>query len=148
MIGAYPDFFSGAALRNPVIACGDISSTDIPDWYFAEFGLDYPIPSLPKSEKLIPPLVSNDAFALLQAASPLRNIDKIEVPVYIFLGASDRRVSNVHGIAFYHALKARYGAEKEVQLFVFEGEGHPLDGVETATATFELMRDLFGRLRK
>ena len=36
VIGQYPDLFSGAVLRNPVISLGDVWSTDIPDWYFEE----------------------------------------------------------------------------------------------------------------
>lgn len=41
VIGQFPDMFTAAGIRNPVISCGEFSITDIPDWYFFEFGLPY-----------------------------------------------------------------------------------------------------------
>jgi acylaminoacyl-peptidase len=167
VIGQYPDFFSAAALRNPVISASDVSNTDIPDWYFAEFGLGYPLASSPVSSyegdaktvlspqtsSDIPPLVDGDAFAKLQAASPTRYLDDMKVPVLLMIGAADRRVAPAQGILFYHALKARYSqAEKaaqgaKVDMLVFEGESHPLDGVEASRVGFEAIRDWFMEAR-
>ncbi|KAF8188652.1 Alpha/Beta hydrolase protein [Pholiota molesta] len=167
LIGQYPDFFSAAALRNPVISASDVSNTDIPDWYFAEFGLGYPLASSPASSyegdartvlppqtsSEIPPLVDGDAFAKLQAASPTRYLDDMKVPVLLMIGAADRRVAPAQGILFYHALKARYSQAAKaaqgakVDMLVFEGESHPLDGVEASRVLFEATRDWFKAAR-
>ncbi|CAA7262322.1 unnamed protein product [Cyclocybe aegerita] len=154
LIGKYPDFFSAAVLRNPVISVGEISSTDIPDWYFSEFGVSYPVssslrPGIDTSPSpnvsTPPPLMSLEIFERLQAASPTAYIDSVRVPVLLLIGKSDRRVATSHGIAYYHALKVRYtGKEKEgrkVELLAFDGEGHPIDGVEAAKVVFEATRD-------
>jgi len=75
--------------------------------------------------------------------------------VLLLIGAADRRVAPSQGIDFYHALKARYASRSEatapgvhdkyesrkVEMLVFEGESHPLDGVEAAKATFEVTRE-------
>ncbi|KAF8970622.1 Alpha/Beta hydrolase protein [Flammula alnicola] len=160
LIGQYPDFFSAAILRNPVISVGEISLTDIPDWYFSEFGLPYPLSSSSPSgsssdgaNEALPPFVTVDTFAKLQAASPVAYIDSIKVPVLLLVGAADRRVAPSHGIEFYHALKARYSKPQKkekgckVDMLVFEGESHPLDGVEACRASFEATRDWFAEAR-
>ena len=58
-----------------------------------------------------------------------------------------------HGIELYHALKARCAAKgkdvaKYVEMLTFNGEGHPLDGVETAKISFEAMRDWFAQVKQ
>lgn len=151
VIGKYPDFFSAAILRNPVISAGDISNTDIPDWYFSEFGYEYPMSSSrsfiekhsKSSSSAIPPLVSVEMFAKVQAMSPIAAVDAIKTPVLLLMGAADRRVAPSQGIAFYHALKARYAASaakdrrSKLEMLVFDGEGHPIDGVEASKACAE-----------
>lgn len=60
-----------------------------------------------------------------------------------------------HGAEFYHALKGRYAAEgvdvesvrKKVEMLIFEGESHPLDGVEAAQVNFEATKEWFLRAR-
>ena len=59
------------------------------------------------------------------------------------------------GIDFYHALKARYAksaaevpggrvdGNKKVEMLIFEGESHPLDGVEAAKVSFEVTKQWF-----
>ncbi|TEB06340.1 hypothetical protein FA13DRAFT_1722963, partial [Coprinellus micaceus] len=37
LIGQFPDKFTAASMRNPVISGGDTTGTDIPDWYYLEF---------------------------------------------------------------------------------------------------------------
>ncbi|KAF9474509.1 alpha/beta-hydrolase [Pholiota conissans] len=159
LIGQFPDFFSAAVLRNPVISVGDILNTDIPDWYFAEFGLEYAISSSPiaryeggaKKVQLslsqkVAPLITVDAFEKLQAASPTAYLDDMKVPVLLLIGAADRRVAPAQGFLLYHALKARYaqeGKNDKVEMLVFEGESHPLDGVEASRVGFEATRDWF-----
>lgn len=147
-------------MRNPVIAGGEPSSTDIPDWYFAEFGFDYPMSSSsisrngtrePPSPYPAPPLVIPKTYSDLHAASPIAYVDSVEVPVLLLIGASDRRVSPTQGTNYYHALKVRY-AEKEnpsrLDMLVFEGEGHPIDGVEAAKACYEATKQWFGGVVK
>ncbi len=78
--------------------------------------------------------------------SPIPHLDQIQVPVLIMIGDADRRVAPSHGIEFYHALRARRATEnreKSVEMLLFEGEGHPLDGVKTARIMFEATRDWF-----
>src|SRR5882757_3126006 len=62
VIGQYPDTFSAAVLRNPVIS-SQPASTDIPDWYFSEFGVR---PSTTESEQMTPEL-----YAQLYPTSPI-----------------------------------------------------------------------------
>jgi len=158
VIGQFPDFFSAAALRNPVISVGELATTDIPDWYFAEFGLDYPIFSSPRSfesaakstKPLSPPLMNAETYKKLQEFSPMRYLDAIHVPVLLLIGKADRRVAPTQGIEFYHALKAKYaksgeGEEKKVEMLLFDGEGHPLEGVEASKIVFEAMRDFLAQ---
>ncbi|KDR78215.1 hypothetical protein GALMADRAFT_245272 [Galerina marginata CBS 339.88] len=156
LIGQFPTFFSAAILRNPVISAGDISSSDIRDWYFSEFGISYPLlsstPSSSSNDSLShsqwPPLVTPQIFATLQAASPIAHVDSVRVPVLLLIGAADRRVAPSQGIDYYHALRARY-AQKDgdsklrVEMLIFEGESHPLDGVEAAKASFEATKRWF-----
>jgi acylaminoacyl-peptidase len=154
--------FSAAVLRNPVISVGEISSSDIPDWYFSEFGIEYPLsssspdidkvssssPDIDKSSALPPPpLVSSKIYTELLSASPISHVDSIKTPVLLLIGSADRRVAPSQGVNFYHALKARYAASesvgvgnRKVEMLIFEGEGHPLDGVEASKVIFEVTK--------
>lgn len=134
VIGQFPTFFSAAVLRNPVISGGDITNTDIPDWYFSEFGHAYPLASsepgiYPLTHNALPPppLLDGASFSQLQAASPISHVDSMTVPVLLLIGTSDRRVAPSQGIGLYHALKARYASMEpkgRVDMLMFEGEGH------------------------
>ena len=156
VIGRYPDVFSAAVLRNPVISVGEISSSDIRDWYFSEFGIEYPLSSSspdidhtttpPPTTSALPPLVSPEIYANLLSASPISHVDSIKIPVLLLVGSVDRRVAPSQGGDFYHALKARYasagneGGDRRVEMLIFEGEGHPLDGVEASKVSFEVTK--------
>ena len=132
VVGQYPDMFTAAVLRNPVIV-SQPSSTDIPDWYFSEFGVR---PSV-ESEQMPPAL-----YAQLYPSSPIAHVRNVRAPVLLLLGTEDRRVVNVQGKAFFHALRA---LGREVELLSFEGEGHALDGVEATRVGWEATVDWFGR---
>ena len=119
-------------LRNPVI-CSQPASTDIPDWYMSEFGVQ---PSV-ESEQMPPAL-----YAQLYPSSPIAHVRSVRAPVLLLLGVEDRRVVNVQGKTFYHALR---GLGKRVELLTFEGEGHALDGVEAARVGWEATIDWFGK---
>ncbi|KAF4611949.1 hypothetical protein D9613_003766 [Agrocybe pediades] len=157
LIGQFPTFFSAAIMCNPVTTCGEIANTDIPDWYYAEFGHPYPISSshpiaadTQEQPKPNPPLLLTETFNALRIASPIAHVDSVCIPVLLLVGAADRRVSPMQGIEYYHALKARYAGGKDgkgkrkVEMLIFEGESHPMDGVEAAKAWFEAMKEWFG----
>ena len=151
VIGRYPDLFSAAVLRNPVISVGEISSSDIPDWYFSEFGIEYPLSSSSPNindtptASALPPLVSSEIYNNLHSVSPISHVDSIKIPVLLLIGSADRRVANSQGVNFYHALKARYASgghvgNRKVEMLIFEGEGHPLNGVEAEKVSFEVIK--------
>ncbi|KAF6748273.1 acylaminoacyl-peptidase [Ephemerocybe angulata] len=165
LIGQFPDRFTAASMRNPVISGGDTSTTDIPDWYYSEFGLSYPVESSPKGTMLssdgshiqysassaaptssgpvLPPLMTSEHFKKLQLDSPISYVDHVKAPVLLLIGLDDRRVSPAQGIEYYHALKARASDKSSVDMLVFEGESHPLEGVEAARVCYEAARDWF-----
>ncbi|PPQ76639.1 hypothetical protein CVT24_011784 [Panaeolus cyanescens] len=157
LIGQFPDFFSAAIMRNPVISAGNVYNTDIPDWYFSEFGLEYPLSSsalaqiIPGGQgidsdfplpgnKRYPPILSAEDYGKLQQMSPVTYIDNIRVPVLLLIGAVDRRVAPAQGIEFYHALRGRQSLSGtpggDVEMLVFPDDSHPLDGVEATRASY------------
>jgi dipeptidyl aminopeptidase/acylaminoacyl peptidase len=136
VVGQYPDFFSAAVMRNPVIAAGEIASvSDIPDWAFAEFGTAFS----PQS------LITSDIFERLQKASPIAHIDAIQAPILLLIGEIDQRVPPSQSKNFYYALKGR---GKEVEMLVFPGNGHALDSVEGELVGWEANRNWFARFVK
>ncbi|KIJ61731.1 hypothetical protein HYDPIDRAFT_95961 [Hydnomerulius pinastri MD-312] len=130
LIGQYPDIFSAAVMRNPVISAGELCGSDITDWPYAEFGL----PFGPGTH------VTPDSFAKLYTASPIAYIDKVTTPVLLLIGEDDLRVPPTQGKGYYHALKGR---GKTVEMLMFPKETHPIDGVEAARISFEAGRDWF-----
>ncbi|KAJ8475496.1 hypothetical protein ONZ45_g15588 [Pleurotus djamor] len=130
LIGQYPDVFTAAALRNPVISVGELSTSDIPDWYYSEFGLPY----TPKS------LITPEVYETLFKASPTAYVDEVKAKVLLLIGGSDLRVAPTQGVGYYHALKGR---GKKVKMLWFEGEGHPLEGVEATRVGYEVVLDWF-----
>ena len=130
VIGQYPDVFSAAVMRNPVISAGELCASDISDWAFCEFGL----PFGPGTH------VTPDTFAALYAASPIAHVDRVKAPVLLLLGEDDLRVPPSQGRGYYHVLK---GKGRVVDMLVFPKETHPIDGVEAARVSFEAGRDWF-----
>ena len=132
VIGQYPEVFSAAVLRNPVISCAQPAETDIPDWYFWEFGL----PFTAQSE------VTPELYKKLYPTSPIAYVDKVKAPVLLLIGKDDRRVAPAQGKSYYHALKGR---GNPVDMLEFPGEGHPLEGVEAARISWEAAADWFAK---
>jgi dipeptidyl aminopeptidase/acylaminoacyl peptidase len=58
-----------------------------------------------------------------QRTSPARNVDKINVPVLLAMGADDRRVPIIHGNDFVKAMQ-QSGRGNLVEYVVYNGEGH------------------------
>ena len=130
MIGQFPDVFSGAVLRNPVISLGEISSCDIPDWYFEESGVPFTATSL------MTPEIYQRVFAM----SPIAHVDAVRASVLLLIGDKDQRVAPSQGKNYYHALKGR---GKKVQMLCFKDDCHPIDSVEGLRVTYEASKRLF-----
>ncbi|KIK91169.1 hypothetical protein PAXRUDRAFT_831063 [Paxillus rubicundulus Ve08.2h10] len=135
LIGQYPNVFSAAVMRNPVISAGELCGSDITDWPFEEFGL----PFGPGTH------VTPDSFTKLYAASPIAYIELVETPVLLLVGEDDLRVPPTQSKGYYHALKGR---ECVVEMLMFPKETHPIDGVEAACVSFEAGRDWFRAFTK
>ncbi|KAI5829864.1 alpha/beta-hydrolase [Schizophyllum commune Tattone D] len=151
VVGQYPDLFAASILRNPVISAGEISTSDIPDWYFAEFGVEYPVI---ESQGAGQPLMTPETYARLHAASPISHVEKVTTPVLLALGDSDLRVSPTNGLGYYHSLRAHAykeggleDAEKgsRVKLLMFPGMNHSLDGLEESRAEIQATLEWLGK---
>jgi dipeptidyl aminopeptidase/acylaminoacyl peptidase len=116
VIGQYPDFFDAAIVRNPVISC-EPASSDIPDWYYAEFGLPF------GPESVMTPAL----YEKLYGMSPIAHVGGIRARVLLQMGAMDARVAPTHALALYHALKGR---GRTVEMLCFPKSGHALDGAQ------------------
>ncbi|KAJ2161500.1 hypothetical protein GGF46_001439 [Coemansia sp. RSA 552] len=126
LAGKAPGFYRGIALRNPVISVGENAAmTDIPDWCWAELGLEYSFES--------PPELTPEVFAQMWQASASRLAAKVKDPLLLLLGAADRRVPPAQSLSFYYRLKA---AGAPVQCKVYPGAGHPLDTIEAERDSF------------
>ncbi|KAG1744584.1 Alpha/Beta hydrolase protein [Suillus paluster] len=130
LIGQYPNLFNAAVMRNPVISVGELTGSDIPDWIYAEFGLEF------APQSLMTPITYQTLFE----ASPIAHVDRVRAPVLLLLGEDDLRVVPTQGMRFYHALKGR---DRRVEMLTFPKETHPLDGVEAARVSWEAGRDWF-----
>ncbi|KAJ2854468.1 hypothetical protein GGI22_004482, partial [Coemansia erecta] len=126
LAGLAPGYYRGIVLRNPVINLGENAAMcDIPDWCWAELGLDYDFES--------PPELAPNAFAQMWQASPSRLSSKVRDPLLLLLGAQDRRVPPAQSLSYYYRLKS---ANAPVQCKVYPGVGHPLDSVEAERDSF------------
>lgn len=130
LIGQYPGYFTAAALRNPVISVGEISTSDIPDWYYEEAGIPF------KPDSLVDP----DVYKKLWSVSPISYVDGVKTPVLLLLGSKDYRVAPTQGKSYYHALKGR---GKFVEMLCFKDDTHPIDSVEGSRVSFEATLALF-----
>ncbi|KAF7321158.1 Peptidase-S9 domain-containing protein [Mycena chlorophos] len=161
LVGQYPDFFTAAAMRNPVISANPAAS-DIPDWYFNEWAIEYPMFSSPlgfpatnnntaqRTTTQAPPRRTPEESLRLFKTAPMAYVDAVKAHVLLHIGASDLRVTPTHGIDYYHALKGlgrtREG-QQDVDMMVFADEGHPLDGVETSKVVWESTVHWFDKYR-
>ncbi|CAL1698482.1 unnamed protein product [Somion occarium] len=118
LIGQFPDVFSASVLRNPVISLGEISTSDIPDWYYEEAGLPF------HAESLMTP----EAYSKLYQMSPIAYVDRVQSPVLLGVGEKDLRVAPTQSKAYFHALKAQ--------------------GVEAGGITADASLALFNKYRK
>ncbi|KAI0077008.1 alpha beta-hydrolase [Panus rudis PR-1116 ss-1] len=134
LIGQYPDVFSGAVIRNPVISVGELSYSDIPDWYYEEAS----IPFKPTS------IVTPDVYEKLFKLSPIAYVDAVKTPVWLAMGEVDLRVATTQIKTYYHALKAR---GRDVTMFAFPNNAHGLEGVEAGRAQVEAITAFLNKHR-
>ena len=89
---------------------------------------------IPDNGMLISVNSSGDAGAaampLLYNASPIYHVSRIQTPVYLMIGANDRRVPPSQGYLLYHELMAL--GKENVKLNVYD-DCHPLSKVVTHT---------------
>jgi len=143
LVGQHPSMFSAAVMSNPVTAAGDmIATTDIPDWCYAEFGLEFP----PKDEKDADGKVKGKfaLYATLQEASPIAHVDAVQAPVLLLIGEQDQRVPPSQGKNYYHSLRER---SKVVDMLYFPGNGHSLGLLESSRLAFEAALDWFNKYK-
>ncbi|KAJ7783963.1 Alpha/Beta hydrolase protein [Mycena maculata] len=156
LIGQFPEVFTAAVIRNPVITT-DAMSSDIPDWYSNEWNIEYPIYSSPEGypkgaeEPLpLPPRRTPDESQRIFKTSPIAYVDAVRANVLLHLGGSDLRVTPTHGRDYYHALKGNarnLRPDQDVEMHWFPQENHSLDGVEANRIVWETSRDWFNKYR-
>ncbi|KAJ2849281.1 hypothetical protein IWW36_002740 [Coemansia brasiliensis] len=138
LAGTVPGFYRGIVLRNPVISIGENAAmSDIPDWAYAELGLDYSFEA--------PPELTPAEFTAMWRASPSRLVDKVKDPLLLLLGAGDRRVPPAQSYSYFARLKA---AGAPVQCKVYPDVGHPLNTVEAERDSFVSIARFFASALK
>ncbi|KAJ6554236.1 Alpha/Beta hydrolase protein [Mycena capillaripes] len=158
LIGQFPDMFTAAVIRNPVISTDPMSS-DIPDWYFNEWNIDFPIYSSPEGFPAgtdsnralpLPPRRTPSESQRIFISSPIAYVDAVTAHVLLHIGGADLRVTPTHGLEYYHALKGHARNERpeqDIEMHWFEKENHSLDGVEANRIVWETSSDWFNRYR-
>ncbi|KAF9255265.1 alpha/beta-hydrolase [Marasmius fiardii PR-910] len=151
LLGQYPDVFTAACLRNPVISSGEVSTSDIREWYWLEFKHDYPIRSSAAGSDGLSPnsnmveandigLMRPELYESLFKLSPIAHVEQVKAAVLLCVGGSDKRVAPTQGIDYYHALKAARAKanlpDNDVEMLWFPEDGHPLEGIEASRMTW------------
>lgn len=115
----YPEFFQAAVMRNPVTNIASmVTSTDIPDWCFAEcLGEEYPFRGPTKDE-----------MNTMYEKSPISKVSDVQTPTLIALGMQDLRVPPSQGKEWYYTLRAN-GVPTE--LLIYPKDDHSLAMVAT-----------------
>ncbi|KAK7684467.1 hypothetical protein QCA50_012414 [Cerrena zonata] len=135
LIGRYPDIFSAGVLRNPVISLGELSISDIPDWYYEESGVEF----------LSDTLMTPELYTKLYQMSPIAHVDNVRCPVLLCMGEVDLRVAPTQALTYFHALKGR---KKDVTMICFKEDAHGLESVEASAVCADAILALFNRYRK
>ncbi|KAF7374166.1 Acylamino-acid-releasing enzyme [Mycena sanguinolenta] len=151
LIAQFPDVFTAAIIQNPVITTDAISS-DIPDWYFNEWNINFPIHSSPEGfptvsggDRPLPPRKTPAESQRIFGSAPMAYVDAVRAHVLLHLGGADLRVTPTHGLEYYHALKGNGRPEQGIEMHWFAKEDHSLDGVETNRIVWETSRDWFNK---
>eukprot|EP00198_Chlamydomonas_reinhardtii_P011561 XP_001700898.1 acylaminoacyl-peptidase [Chlamydomonas reinhardtii] len=130
LLGQHPAAFRSGVMRNPVTNISAmIAASDIPDWCYVEaLGSE-------AGRQRCGPVPSPEDLAAMYAASPVVYVDAVKAPVFMMLGAKDRRVPPPDGLQYLSALRGRdvaaHGAPPESRLIVFPEDSHGLDKPQT-----------------
>lgn len=134
LLGKYPNVYKAGVLRNPVINVGCmVATTDIPDWCFAEAGInDYDVRS--------PRVMTPQDYETMYKKSPASVLQNVKAPVLLLLGDGDRRVPPTEGLWYFHHLTA---LKKQAKVLMFPDVGHALDTFDAEKNGFEALVDWF-----
>ncbi|KAG7366455.1 peptidase S9 prolyl oligopeptidase family protein [Nitzschia inconspicua] len=113
----YPDFFKAAACRNPVTNIASmLTSTDIPDWCFAE-AIGHFDPDRYQGP-------TKDEITAMYEKSPISTVEQVKTPTLVALGKIDLRVPHSQGLEWYHILRSKGIPTK---LLLYPSDCHALD---------------------
>ncbi|GLC61140.1 hypothetical protein PLESTB_001722500 [Pleodorina starrii] len=132
LLGQQPGAFRSGVMRNPVTnIAAMVAASDIPDWCYVEA-----MGSKEGCRRATPAPTPSD-LAAMQAASPISHVDSVVAPVFMMLGARDRRVPPLDGLQYLAALRGRDartaagGPPPPTRLIVFPEDAHGLDKPQT-----------------
>ncbi|KAG2495995.1 hypothetical protein HYH03_005919 [Edaphochlamys debaryana] len=130
LLGQHPDKFRSGVMRNPVTNISAmIAASDIPDWCFVE------VLGSEEGRRRCSPVPTPDDLAAMYGASPVRHVDRVNAPVFMMLGAKDRRVPPPDGLQYMTALRGRdvaaHGPPPPTRMIVFPEDAHGLDKPQT-----------------
>ena len=123
LVGQYPDFYSAAAVRNPVCELVSMrSTTDIMDWCYVESGGEFSYSSIPNEEDIM----------RLYNRSPIIHVTKVKTPLLFLVGLEDLRCPPSQSLTYVHALQ---GLGKKVLMLAYN-DNHPLSTVDVEADCF------------
>ncbi|PNH08402.1 Acylamino-acid-releasing enzyme [Tetrabaena socialis] len=130
LLGQHPGRFRCGVMRNPVTNISAmVAASDITDWCYVEtMGSE-------EGRRRCAPVPSPADLAAMFAASPAAHVDAVTAPVFMMLGAKDRRVPPQDGLQYLAALRGRdvvaAGPPPATRLIVFPEDMHGLDKPQT-----------------
>ena len=108
------------------------ATSDIPDWTFAELGLEYCQDA--------PRILSPDIYSRQFHHSPIAVMEAVVTPTLVLIGEGDRRVPPAEGLRWVAWLKSR---GRPVECLVFGDTGHALDSIDAEMVGFEAIAKFF-----
>nr|CAB3222365.1 acylamino-acid-releasing enzyme-like [Phallusia mammillata] len=123
LIGQFPNFYAGAAVRNPVTNIASmVGLTDIMDWCFCETGLSF---------------VTKDPaqynYRKMVEMSPINVVNKVKSPLLMMIGSADLRVPPQQGFEYSKFLKSHGGI---VKVLKYDENNHPIAEVAAEADCF------------
>ena len=112
-----------------------MSTSDIPDWYYEESGIEF------AAETLMTP----EIYSKLYQMSPIAHVDNVKCPVLLCMGEVDLRVAPTQALTYFHALKGR---KKDVTMLCFKEDAHGLESVEASSVCADAILALLSKYRK